>query len=127
MRHNVKGYRLGRSTGHRTSMRKTMIKQLFEHEKIQTTLAKAKSIQGDAEKMITVAKNSAKGEDVDKLNARRQISAALGNASPEIVKKLFDDIAPRFVNRPGGYTRLLKLGPRLGDNAEMVLLELVTE
>lgn len=127
MRHNVKGYRLGRSTGHRTAMRKTMIKQLFEHEKIRTTLAKAKSIQGDAEKMITVAKNTAKAEEVIKLNARRQIAAGLGNASQEIVKKLFDDIAPRFANRPGGYTRLLKLGPRLGDNAEMVLLELVAE
>jgi large subunit ribosomal protein L17 len=127
MRHNVKGYRLGRSVGHRTSMRKTMIKQLFEHEKIQTTLAKAKSIQGEAEKMITVAKNSAKAEDIVKMNARRKIAADLGNASPEIVKKLFDDIAPRFANRPGGYTRLLKLGPRLGDNAEMVLLELVAE
>ncbi len=127
MRHNVKGYRLGRSMGHRNAMRKTMIKQLFEHEKIQTTLAKAKSIQGDAEKMITLAKNSAKAEDVVKLNARRQIAAELGNASPEIVKKLFDDIAPRFTNRPGGYTRLLKLGPRLGDNAEMVVLELVAE
>src|SRR5665648_199744 len=99
-----------------------MIMQLFDHEKIQTTLAKAKSIQGEAEKMITVAKNSAKAEDIVKMNARRKIAADLGNASPEIVKKLFDDIAPRFANRPGGYTRLLKLGPRLGDNAEMVLL-----
>jgi len=113
--------------GHRNAMRKTMIEQLFEHEKSQTTLAKAKSIQGDAEKMITLAKNSAKAEEVVKLNARRQIAAELGNASPEIVKKLLDDIAPRFTNRPGGYTRLLKLGPRLGDNAEMVVLELVAE
>ncbi|MFZ3152146.1 MAG: 50S ribosomal protein L17 [Anaerolineaceae bacterium] len=127
MRHQVKGYRLGRSGGHRTAMRKTMIKQLFEHEKIQTTLPKAKSIQADAEKLITVARNSQKGSDVEKMNARRQVAAELGNASPEIVKKLFDDIAPRFTNRPGGYTRLLKLGPRLGDNAEMVLLELVSE
>jgi large subunit ribosomal protein L17 len=127
MRHNIKGYRLGRSTGHRNSMRRTMIMQLFDHEKIQTTLAKAKSIQGEAEKMITVAKNSAKAEEVQKMNARRQIAGELGNASHEIVKKLFDDIAPRFTNRPGGYTRLLKLGPRLGDNAEMVLLELVAE
>ncbi|MFZ3071412.1 MAG: 50S ribosomal protein L17 [Anaerolineaceae bacterium] len=127
MRHQVKGYRLGRSGGHRTAMRKTMIKQLFEHERIQTTLAKAKSIQADAEKMITVAKNSQTGSEIEKINARRQVASELGNASPEIVKKLFDDIAPRFKNRPGGYTRLLKLGPRLGDNAEMVLLELVSE
>ncbi len=127
MRHQVKGYRLNRSMGHRTSMRKTMIKQLFEHEKIQTTLAKAKSIQPDAEKLITLARNAQKGDDILKMNARRQAAASLGNNSGEIVKKLFDDIAPRFSTRKGGYTRLLKLGPRLGDNAEMVLLELVSE
>jgi len=113
--------------GHRNSMRRTMIKQLFEHEKIQTTLAKAKSIQGEAEKMITVAKNSAKAEEIDKVNARRRIASQLGNNSGDTIKKLFDDIAPRFANRPGGYTRLLKLGPRLGDNAEMAILELVSE
>ena len=127
MRHQVKGYRLNRTMGHRTSMRKTMIKQLFEHEKIQTTLAKAKSIQPDAEKLITLARNAQKGDDILKINARRQAAASLGNNSNEIVKKLFDDIAPRFSTRKGGYTRLLKLGPRLGDNAEMVLLELVAE
>ena len=127
MRHQVKGYRLNRSMGHRTSLRRTMIKQLFEHEKIQTTLAKAKSIQPDAEKLITLARNAQKGDDIMKINARRQVAASLGNNSNEIVKKLFDDIAPRFSTRKGGYTRLLKLGPRLGDNAEMVLLELVSE
>lgn len=127
MRHHVKGYRLNRTMGHRTAMRKTMIKQLFEHEKIQTTLAKAKSIQPDAEKLITLARNAQKGDEILKINARRQAAAELGNASGEIVKKLFDDIAPRFATRKGGYTRLLKLGPRLGDNAEMVLLELVSE
>ncbi|NLE93236.1 MAG: 50S ribosomal protein L17 [Chloroflexi bacterium] len=127
MRHQVKGYRLNRSMGHRTSLRRTMIKQLFEHEKIQTTLAKAKSIQPDAEKLITLARNAQKGDDLLKVNARRQAAASLGNNSGEIVKKLFDDIAPRFSTRKGGYTRLLKLGPRLGDNAEMVLLELVSE
>lgn len=127
MRHQVKGYRLNRSMGHRTSLRRTMIKQLFEHEKIQTTLAKAKSIQPDAEKLITLARNAQKGDDLLKVNARRQVAASLGNNSGEIVKKLFDDIAPRFSTRKGGYTRLLKLGPRLGDNAEMVLLELVSE
>ena len=127
MRHQVKGYRLNRSMGHRTSMRKTMIKQLFEHEKIETTLAKAKSIQPDAEKLITLARNAQKGDDILKMNARRQVAASLGNNSNEIVIKLFDDIAPRFTTRKGGYTRLLKLGPRLGDNAEMVLLELVSE
>ena len=127
MRHQVKGYRLNRSGGHRTAMRKTMIKQLFEHERITTTLAKAKSIQAEAEQLITLARNSAAEDDVKQVNARRQVAGKLGNTSAEIVKKLFDDIAPRFKNRPGGYTRILKLGPRMGDAAEMVLLELVEE
>jgi large subunit ribosomal protein L17 len=104
-----------------------MIKQLFEHERIQTTLAKAKSIQPDAEKLITLAKNVQKADEAIQVNARRQAAGELGNASAEIVKKLFDDIAPRFTSRKGGYTRLLKLGPRQGDNAEMVVLELVSE
>jgi len=105
MRHHVKGYRLNRSMGHRTSMRKTMIKQLFEHEKIQTTLAKAKSIQPDAEKLITLARNAQKGDDIVKINARRQVAASLGNNSNEVVKKLFDDIAPRYSTRKGGSQR----------------------
>ncbi len=127
MRHQIKGYRLNRNMGHRTSMRRTMIKQLFEHEKIKTTLAKAKSIQPDAEKLITLAKNVLKEDEILQVNARRSAAAQLGNNSGEIVKKLFDDIAPRFTSRKGGYTRLLKLGPRQGDNAEMVVLELVAE
>jgi large subunit ribosomal protein L17 len=127
MRHKVKGYRLGRSGGHRTAMRKTMIKQLFEHEHIQTTLAKAKSIQADAEKIITIARNSQKADESAQVHARRRVAGFLGNASADIVKKLFDDIAPRFETRPGGYTRILKLGPRTGDGAEMVLIELVAD
>ncbi|MBW6472630.1 MAG: 50S ribosomal protein L17 [Anaerolineaceae bacterium] len=126
MRHRVAGYKLGRTTDQRKGLRRTMIRQLFEHERIQTTRAKAASIRGEAERLITVARNSAEGSDIDKVNARRLVAARLGNA-PEIVKKLFDDIAPRFSNRKGGYTRVLKLGPRLGDAAEMVLLELVEE
>jgi large subunit ribosomal protein L17 len=102
-----------------------MIKQLFEHERITTTRAKAEAIRGDAEKLITLARNSAKGSDIDKVNARRNAAAQLADAGS--VRKLFDDIAPRFSTRPGGYTRMLKLGPRLGDAAEMVLLELVEE
>ncbi len=127
MRHRIKGYRLNMSYGHRNSLRRTMIKQLFEYEKIQTTIAKAKAIQPDAERLITLAKNANKGNDIDQVNARRQAASFLGNNSGEIVTKLFDDIAPRFTSRPGGYTRLLKTGPRLGDNAEMALLELVSE
>jgi len=103
-----------------------MICQLFTHERIHTTKAKAQSIRGEAEHLITIARNSSDGTDIDKVNARRLVASRLGNA-PEVVKKLFNDIAPRFAKRPGGYTRLYRTGPRLGDAAEMVLLELVEE
>lgn len=126
MRHQVAGYKLGRSTGQRNSLRRTMVRQLFEHEKIETTRAKAMAIRGDAERLITLARNSANGSEIEKVNARRLADARLGGAA-ESVKKLFDDIAPRFANRKGGYTRIVRLGPRLGDAAEMVLLELVEE
>lgn len=123
MRHQVSGYRLSRGKDERTSLRKTLIRQLFTHERIQTTRAKASAIRGEAEKLITLARNSAKGTDIQKVNARRQVAAHMND--PEMVKKLFDEIAPRYETRAGGYTRMLKLGPRLGDAAEMVLLELV--
>lgn len=126
MRHRVAGYKLGRTNDQRKTLRRTMIRQLFEHERIETTRAKAASIRGEAERLITVARKSADGSDIDKVNARRLVASRLGN-DPEIVKKLFDDIAPRFSNRNGGYTRVLKLGKRLGDAADMVLLELVEE
>ena len=124
MRHQVAGYRLGRDRDERKALRRILIKQLFEHERIETTRAKAMAIRGDAERLITLARNSGSGTDTDKVNARRLAAARLGGA-PETVKKLFDDIAPRYANRPGGYTRMLKLGLRQGDAAEMVLLELV--
>ena len=128
MRHQIAGYRLGRSKDQRTALRRTLIKQLFEHERIQTTRAKALAIRGEAEKLITLARNSNKAEEtVVKVNARRLAASRLGSSSADIVKKLFDDIGPRFANRNGGYTRILKLGPRLGDAAEIVLLELVEE
>ena len=125
MRHQVAGYKLGRTTDQRVGLRRTLIKQLFTHERITTTHTKAMAIRGDAERLITLARNSVKGTDIQKVNARRTAAARLDDA--EVVKKLFDDIAPRFVSRPGGYTRMFKLGPRLGDAAEMVLLELVEE
>jgi large subunit ribosomal protein L17 len=127
MRHQVAGYKLGRSKDERIALRRTLIKQLFEHERIQTTHAKAKAIRGEAEKLITLARNSAKLSDVQKVNARRLAAARLGGINAEVVKKLFDDIGPRFVGRPGGYTRILKLGMREGDAAKMVLIELVEE
>jgi large subunit ribosomal protein L17 len=102
-----------------------LIKQLFEHNRIQTTRSKAEAIRGQAERLITLAKNGNKAGDDAMIAARRLAAARLSDA--EIVKKLFDDIAPRFDDRQGGYTRMIKLGPRLGDSAEMVILELVEE
>ncbi len=126
MRHQVAGYKLSRTKDQRRSLRRTMVRQLFTHERIRTTRAKAMSIRGEAERLITIARNSAEGSEIDKVNARRLVAKKIGNDA-EIVKKLFDDIAPRFSNRNGGYTRVLKLGPRKGDAADMVLLELVEE
>ena len=127
MRHQVSGYKLSRSKDERIALRRTLLKQLFEHERLTTTRTKALAIRGDAERLITLARNSSKGSDMDKVNARRLAAARLGGTNADVVKKLFDDIAPRFASRTGGYTRILKLGPRLGDAAEMVLLELVEE
>jgi large subunit ribosomal protein L17 len=125
MRHNIAGYRLGRTKDQRLGLRRTMVNQLLTHERIQTTRAKAMFIRGETEKLITLARKSGKGSDTDKMNARRLASARIGNA--KTVKKLFDEIAPRFENRNGGYTRILKLGPRVGDSSDMVLIELVEE
>ena len=125
MRHQIAGYRLGRSTGARLALRRNLIKQFFIHERITTTRAKAAAIRGDAERLITIARNSAQKSDTDKVNARRLVASKLGDN--QILKRLFDEIAPRYANRNGGYTRVLKLGPRMGDSAEMVILELVEE
>ena len=126
MRHQVAGYRLGRSKDQRTALRRSMIRQFFTHERMQTTRAKAMSIRSEAERLITIARNSIKGSETEKVNARRLVASRLGN-DPGTVRKLFDEIAPRFEDRKGGYTRMFKLGPRLGDAAEMVLIELVEE
>jgi large subunit ribosomal protein L17 len=126
MRHQVAGYKLGRSKGARIALRRNLIKQFFTHERITTTRAKAEAIRGEAERMITVARRSADAEDIGKVNARRLIASRLGGGN-DVIKKLFDDIAPRFASRNGGYTRMLKLGPRHGDAADMVLLELVED
>jgi large subunit ribosomal protein L17 len=106
-------------------LRRNLIKQLFTHERIETTRAKAAAIRGEAERMITIARNSADKDDAAKVHARRLVAARLGDN--QLIKRLFDEIAPRFATKPGGYTRVLKLGPRLGDAAEMVILELVEE
>ncbi len=125
MRHQISGYRLGRTTGARVALRRNLIKQFFIHERIRTTRTKAAAIRGEAERLITIARNSASADDVAKVNARRLVASRLGDN--QVIKRLFDEIAPRFANRNGGYTRMLKLGPRMGDAAEMVILELVEE
>jgi large subunit ribosomal protein L17 len=125
MRHKIVGHKLGRSKDERTALRRTLINQLFEHERIQTTAAKADAVRGAAERLITLAKNANSVGETKVVHARRLAAARMSSAV--MVKKLFDDIAPRYADRPGGYTRVVKLGPRAGDAAEMVLLELVED
>jgi large subunit ribosomal protein L17 len=122
MRHRISGKRLNMSTGHRNALRRNLISDLFRYERIRTTKAKAAAVRGASEKLITMAKRA---DEDDQVHARRRAARRLRD--PEVVMKLFDDIAPRYLERPGGYTRVLKLGPRKGDGAEMVLLELVEE
>jgi large subunit ribosomal protein L17 len=123
MRHHVSGYKLNRNKDQRKALRKILVKQLIENERIKTTKTKAKAIRSEAEKMITLAKNSINATEIEKVNARRLAASRLADA--DIVKKLFDEIAPRFEERNGGYTRMIKLGQRVGDASEMVILELV--
>lgn len=126
MRHGVAGKKLGRTASQRKLLRSTLIRQLFTHERITTTQAKAQAMRGDAEKLITLAKKGNSGDAIVKMNASRLAASKLGN-DRELTKKLFDDVAPRFASRNGGYTRMVKLGIRKGDSAEMVVLELVSE
>src|SRR5262245_61627833 len=124
MRHRVFGKHLGRSVGERNALRRTMITQFFQHERITTTRAKAEPIRGAAEHMTKKAKRSLEHEDPQRVvHTRRLLNARLND--PEVVKKVVDVLAPRYAERPGGYTRIYKLGPRKGDAAEMVILELV--
>jgi large subunit ribosomal protein L17 len=124
MRHRVFGKHLGRSTGQRNALRRTLITQFFEHERITTTRAKAEAIRGEAEEMITKAKNSLTHSDPGRKMATYRLM--IGRLDSETVaNKLMNTLAPRYQNRPGGYTRVYKLGPRKGDGAEMVILELV--
>ena len=125
MRHRVAGRQLGRDSAHRAALRRNLMKDLFRHERVKTTYAKAKSMRGDAEKLITVAKRGKAKRNAGEsdVHERRRVASVVQDS--EIVHKLFEDLAERFMERPGGYTRVLKLGPRLGDGAEMVILELV--
>jgi large subunit ribosomal protein L17 len=129
MRHRVKGKKLSRSTGHRKALRLNLARELLTNERIKTTKAKAEFVRPHVERIITVAKRGLaeadeKGDEAVAVHARR-IAASRLNNDRELVQKLFDELAPRYADRPGGYTRIYKLGPRKGDNAEMVLLELV--
>ena len=117
MRHKKKRNKLSRDSAHREALLSNLSKQLIEHERIQTSQAKAKAVKPEVEKLITLAK---KGD----LHARRQALATLHN-DKFIVHTLFDEVAPRYATRPGGYTRIVKLGPRRSDSTEMVYLELV--
>jgi large subunit ribosomal protein L17 len=118
MRHRVAHRKLGRTTPHRRALLRNLATSLFEKERIRTTLPKAKELRPFAERLITLARR----ED-NRLHARRL--AARHIQDPAVVKKLFDTIGSRFATRPGGYTRILRLGPRKGDGAEMAYLELV--
>lgn len=129
MRHRIKGKKLNRDSGHRKALRLNLTMALLKNERIQTTQAKAEFIRGNTEKMITIAKRGiAKAEAAGNVQIAvhaQRIAASRLNNDRELVQKLFNDLAPRYAARPGGYTRIYKLGPRKGDNAEMVLIELV--
>jgi large subunit ribosomal protein L17 len=116
MRHNV-GYRkLGRTSGHRRALLRSLTTSLFRHERLTTTLPKAKELRPFAERLITLARK-------DDLHARRRVLRHVSDK--EVVTKLFSVLGPRFATRPGGYTRTLRLGPRQGDGADMAIVELV--
>jgi len=118
MRHRVAHRKLGRITPHRTALLRNLATALFERERIRTTLAKAKELRPYAERLITLAKRND-----DRLHARRLVLRDIRDG--EVVKKLFDSLGARFATRAGGYTRILRLGPRKGDGAEMAILELL--
>ena len=116
MRHRVHGRKLGRTSAHRKALFRNQLTALFTHERIVTTVAKAKELRPLAEKMVTMART---GE----LPARRRILSMVPDR--EVVRRLFDEIAPRFMDRPGGYTRIMRLGRRRGDGAELAIIEFV--
>lgn len=129
MRHRKHGKKLSRSSSHRKALRMNLATQLLTRGRIKTTFHKAKFVQGHAERLITIAKRGlakaeTRGDDLIAVHARRQVAKRLNN-NRVLVSKIFDELAPLYAERPGGYTRILKLGPRKGDNAEMALIELI--
>lgn len=123
MRHRVYGKKLGRNGGERKALKLALTRALLENGRIQTTRAKADFVRANVEKLITLAKRSKSGDAAGVVHAQRLAASRLNN-DRTLVHKLFAEIAPRFENRPGGYTRILRVAPRHGDNAEMVLIEL---
>jgi large subunit ribosomal protein L17 len=117
MRHAKQRHKLSRDSAHRRALLRNLCREVIEHERIRTSQAKAKAAKPKVEKLITLGK---RGD----LHARRQALAELGN-DRFLVHKLFEEVAPRYAERPGGYTRIVKLGPRRSDSTEMVFLELV--
>lgn len=122
MRHGRAGRKLNRSSGQRQALFRSLTVELLDHEVIHTTEAKAKSIRPQTEKLISLAKRGVLG---NRIHAQRLAMARLNNEV--VVKKLFNEIAPRYASRPGGYVRITRLGPRKGDGAEMVQIELIEE
>jgi large subunit ribosomal protein L17 len=124
MRHRIAGRILGRDSSHRKALFRNLIRDLYIHERITTTDAKARAIRADAEKLITKAKRSlAVGGDANRVHAQRQIVSYLNDKA--VATKVFEVFAPRYSERPGGYVRIIKLGKRHGDAADMVMIELV--
>ena len=117
MRHQKQRHKLSRDSAHRKALLMNLSKEIIEHERIETSAAKAKAVKPEIERLITLAK---RGD----LHARRQALSRLAQ-DKFAVHKLFDDLAPRYAERPGGYTRILRLGPRRSDSTEMVFIELV--
>src|ERR1700721_1910446 len=116
MRHLISGSKLGKQPAHRRAVLRNLVTNLIEKERIHTTLLRAKTARPIAERMITLGKR-------DSLHARRQAAAFL--MTPDATKKLFSDLAPRFADRPGGYTRIVRAGWRIGDGAELAILEFI--
>ena len=116
MRHRVHGRKLGRTSSHRKALFRNQLTALFTHERIITTVPKAKELRPIAERMVTMARTGS-------LAARRRVAAMISDRG--VAKRLFDEIAPRFADRPGGYTRIMRLGRRHGDNAELAIIEFV--
>ena len=122
MRHRIAGRTLGRDAGHRKLLFRNLVREVYIHERSTTTEAKARAIRADAEKLITKAKRGL-ADGGNRVHAQRLVVSYLNDKT--VTKKLFDELAPRYSERNGGYTRIIKLGKRLGDAADMAIIELV--